>query len=137
MLLVMLTLLLTLTISQTCRSQTTTIPNQKLRDAAKLIELGKIDRELVKAYKVQVEFLNQRIAAKDSTIANYIAADTVGARILQSYKDEVENLKAQRDIAVKAMNQQNKRLRRHKRKTVFVAIAGPAVTAAAFIYLKK
>ena len=90
-----------------------------------MIELGKIDRELVKAYKVQVEFLNQRIAAKDSTIANYIAADTVGARILQSYKDEVENLKAQRDIAVKAMNQQNKRLRRQKRKTVFVLYLCP------------
>jgi len=102
-----------------------------------LIELGKIDRELVKAYKVQVEFLNQRIAFKDSTIASYIAGDTADARIIKSYKDEVENLKAQRDIAVKAMNQQNKLLRRQKRKTVFVAIAAPTVTAAAFIYFKK
>lgn len=130
-------MLIILTIYPTCQSQTTTVPNQKLRDAAKLIELGKIDRELVKAYKVQVEFLSQRIALKDSIIASYVLKDTTSNRILQTYKDESVNLKAQRDMAVKAMNQQNKLLRRQKRKTVFVAIAAPAITVAAFIYFKK
>jgi len=128
--------------SQKCQSQPTSepatlVPNSKLRDAAKLIELGKIDRELVAAYKVQVDFLNQRIAVKDSLIKAYVVKDTAGARIIETYKAEVANLVEQRDIAMKEAKQQNKIMRRQKRKTVFVAVAGPVLTAAAFIYLKK
>jgi len=113
------------------------VDNDKLRNAAKLIELGKIDREKVKLYEEQVQFLNERIAIKDSIIKAYVVKDTAGARIIETYKSEVANLLQQRDIAAAAMKQQNKLYRRQKRKTVFVAIAGPVVTAAAFIYLKK
>ena len=115
----------------------TLVDNDKLRNAAKLIELGKIDREKVKLYEEQVQFLNERIAIKDSIIKAYVVKDTAGARIIETYKSEVANLLQQRDIAAAAMKQQNKLYRRQKRKTVFVAIAGPVVTAAAFIYLKK
>lgn len=121
---------------QKCKSQTI-IDNSKLRDAAKLIEIGKIDREKVILYKEQVQFLNERIALKDSIINAYVSRDTIGSRIINSYKTEVANLIEQRDVAIKAMNRQNKLLRRQKRKTVFVTLAAPAITAAAFIYLKK
>lgn len=102
-----------------------------------MIELGKIDRELVKAYKIQVEFLNQRIAILDSMVKAYVVKDTAGTRIVETYKAEVQNLKDQVVILVPALKKQNKLYRRQKRKTVFVAVAGPVVTAAAFIYFKK
>lgn len=117
-------------------SQTTTIENSKLRDAAKLIEKGKIDAERVKLLNEKITFLNQRIALKDSVIASYDIKDVAQSAIVETYKLEVKNLTEQRDLAAAEFKKQNKKFRNQKRKTVFIAIAGPAVTAALFILLK-
>lgn len=114
----------------------TLVDNDKLRDAAKLIELGKIDREKVKLYEQQVQFLNERIALKDSIIRTYVLKDTTNARIVDTYKQEITNLQQQRNTLEKALAEQNKYYRRQKRKTVFTAIAGSGVTAAIILYLK-
>lgn len=125
-------------ISATCQSnQTTIIENEWLRNAAKLIEKGKIDAERVKLLNEKIDLLNQRIALKDSIISNHTVKDTAQARVVDSYKAEVVNLKEQRDIAVKEMKAQNKQLRRQKRKTVLVGFGTAAVAVGAyFLFIK-
>ena len=124
--------------SAICQSnQTTTIENEWLRNAAKLIEKGKVDAERIKLLNEKISLLEQRIAIKDSMIRVSVLKDTIDSKVIETYKAEVQNLKDQRDIAVSEMKKQNKALRRQKRKTVLVGIgtAGSAV-AAYFIFLK-
>jgi len=121
--------------SNQCRSQS--ITNEKLREAARQIEIGKLWAERATYYRQLVDTLNARIAVLNYRINAMVIKDTAMDRVLQTYKDEVNNLIKQRDLAAVTVKKQNKLYRRQKRKTVFVAIAGPVVTAAAFIYLKK
>jgi len=116
-------------ISATYGQQTTTIENEWLRNAVKLIEKGKIDAQ-------RVVLLNDRIAILESIIKAHTEKDTAQAQVIQTYQDELLNLTGQRDIAVKEMKAQNKKYRRQKRKTVFATIGAAGVTAAAFILLK-
>lgn len=118
-------------------SQTTIIENSKLRDAAKLIEKGKICEERVTLLNEKISLLNQRIAYRDSIELAYVIKDTANVRLQANYMAELANLKEQRDIAAKEMQAQNKLLKRAKRKTVAIGILAPAVTAALFIFLKK
>lgn len=130
--------MISVSISAHCQSnQTTIIENEWLRNAAKLIEKGKVDAERVKLLTEKISLLNERIAIKDSIISNHTVKDTAQARVIETYKAELENLKSQRDIAVKEMKQQNKMLRRQKRKTVFVGLGTAGVAVAAyFLFLK-
>ena len=130
--------MISVSISAHCQSnQTTIIENEWLRNAAKLIEKGKVDAERVKLLTEKISLLNERIAIKDSIISNHTVKDTAQARVIETYKAEMENLKSQRDIAVKEMKQQNKMLRRQKRKTVFVGLGTAGVAVAAyFLFLK-
>lgn len=134
-------LVCSITLTKSSLSQTTTIdatlvPNSKLRDAAKLIEKGKICEQRVELLNEKILLLNQRITIKDSIISLHSEKDTAQLRIVESYKSEIANLIIQRDLAAKEMKHQNKLLRRQKRKTVF-AIAGTAgLGIAAFILLK-
>ena len=124
-------------ISATCQSsQTTTIDNEWLRNAAKLIEKGKIDADRVKLLNEMIGFLNQRIAVKDSIAASFSHVESAQDALIESYKLEVKNLEEQRDIAVREMKAQNKKYRRQKRRTVFAGIGAAGVTAALFIFLK-
>ena len=118
-------------------SQTTIIENSKLRDAAKLIEKGKIDAERVKLLNEKIAFLNQRIALKDSVIASYDIKDAAQAAIVETYKLEVKNLTEQRNLAAKEMKHQNKLLKRQKRKTVFAVVGTTGVLTAAYFLLLK
>lgn len=118
-----------MSISATYSQQTTTIENEWLRNAVKLIEKGKIDAQ-------RVVLLNDRIAILESIIKAHSEKDTAVARVIETYQDELINLTNQRDIAVKEMKAQNKKYRRQKRKTVFATIGAAGVTAAIFIFLK-
>lgn len=118
------------TISVTCQTkQTTTIDNDWLRNAVKLIEKGKIDAQ-------RVVLLNDRIVILESIIKAHTEKDTAMARVIETYQEELRNLTDQRDIAVKEMKDQNKKFRRQKRKTVLATIGAAGVTAAVFILLK-
>ncbi len=118
-----------------CQSQP--ITESKLREAARQIEIGKLWAERAQYYRQLVDTLNARVAVLQWRIAEMVQRDTAAAGLLQSYKAEVANLIQQRDLAAANVKKQNKFYRRQKRKTVFVAIAGPAVTSAAILYLKK
>lgn len=122
--------------SQTTIIESTLVPNAKLRDAAKLIEKGKVDAERIILLNDKIDFLNQRIALKDSIIRVYDLKDTAIASVIDTYKAEIKNLVEQRDLAAKEVKDQNKLFRRQKRKTVFALIGGAGVTAAVFIFLK-
>lgn len=125
-------------ISATCQSnQTTTIDNAWLRNAAKLIEKGKVDAERVKLLSEKIDLLNQRISIKDSIIAVHTVKDTIQVAIINTYKAEKDNLLQQRDIAVAEMKKQNKQYRRQKRKTLFAGVGSAAVTAAVFLIIVK
>lgn len=123
--------------SQTTNTEATLVPNAKLRDAAKLIERGKICEEQVKLLSAKIDLLDMRINIKDSIIRAHDQKDTVQTGVVETYKAELENLKGQRDIAVKEMKYQNKRLRRQKRKTVFVGIGTAAVAIGAYFLFMK
>ena len=122
--------------SQTTTIDATLVPNAKLRDAAKLIEKGKICEQRVELMKKKIAFLNQRIAIKDSIISIHGEKDTAQLRIVETYKAEVTNLIEQRDLAKKEMLHQNKLLKRQKRKTVIGILGTAGLGVAAFIFLK-
>lgn len=134
--LVCLTTLTTLSHSQTTTIDATLVPNAKLRDAAKLIEKGKICEQRVELLNEKIALLNQRIAFKDSIISLHGVKDTAQLQIVDTYKDEVKNLIEQKDLLSKEMIHQNKLLKRQKRKTTF-GILGTAGVAVGLFFLLK
>lgn len=131
-----------LIISISCQSQTTIdpviqVPQSTLQKTVKLLEIGEFNKQKVALLEEQVSLLKEQIAIKDNIIKTFIAKDTTGQHIINTHLAEKLNLEQQLSLAIKEASKQNKIMRRQKRKTVFVAIAGPVVTAAAFIYLKK
>lgn len=134
--LICLTISTKLSISQPTTINATPIPNAKLRDAAKLIEKGKICEQRVELLNEKIALLNQRIAFKDSIISLHGVKDTAQLRIVATYKDEVKNLIEQKDLLSKEMVHQNKLLKRQKRKTTF-GILGTAGIAVGLFFLLK
>lgn len=131
-----------LIISAGCLSQTTTeptvsVPKSILEKTVKLLQVGEFNKEKAALLEEQTRLLKQQIAIKDSIIRAFFIKDTIGARIVDTYKAEIKNLQEQLQLATVEVKKQNKYYRRQKRKTVFIAIAGPAVTAAAILYIKK
>jgi len=128
--------------SLTCQSQTTTepvvpVPQSVLQKTVKLLEVGEFNKQKAALLQEQVNLLKEQIELKNKIIATYDLKDTSVAELIASHKAEVANLEQQVKTATVEATKQNKMMKRQKRKTVFVAIAGPVVTAAAFIYLKK
>lgn len=121
----------------TSNTEYSLVKTSKLAIGAKLIELGKIDKQAVQLLNQKVDSLNQRIGFLLAAVAEFKSKDSIDKKIGANYELEIINLKGQVEIASTAMVKQNKLYRRQKRKTVFVAIAGPVITAAVFIYLKK
>lgn len=131
-----------LIISGACLSQTTTeptvsVPKSVLEKTVKLLQVGEFNKEKVALLEEQTRLLKQQITIKDSIIRAFIVKDTIGARIVDTYKAEIKNLQDQLQLATVEVKKQNKYFRRQKRKTVFIAIAGTVVTAAAILYIKK
>lgn len=125
------------TISATCQSnQTTIIENEWLRNAAKLIEKGKLDAERVVLYKQITDTLNSRIAGLLAVLKLISERDTAQARVIESYRREIDILKSQKEVLEKEMKRQNKLYRRQKLKTFLVGTAAAGVTAAVFIIIK-
>lgn len=131
-----LTILTSSSHSQTTTIDATLVPNAKLRDAAKLIEKGKICELRVEILNEKIDILNQRIAAKDSIIMLHDQKDTTQLAQVKTYKAEVDNLVQQRDIAVKEVMQQNRLLKKQKRKTIIAVAGTAAIGIAAIIFLK-
>lgn len=131
-----------LIISGACLSQTTIestvqVPKSVLEKTVKLLQVGEFNKEKVALLEEQTRLLKQQITIKDSIIRAFVVKDTIGARIVDTYKAEIKNLQDQLQLATVEVKKQNKYFRRQKRKTVFIAIAGPVVTAAAILYIKK
>lgn len=126
------------TISAVCQSNPTTIiENEWLRNAAKLIEKGKLDAERVVLYKQITDTLNSRISGLLAVLKLISERDTAQARIIESFRREIDILKSQKEVLEKEMKHQNKLYRRQKLKTLFVGVGAAGVTAAAFIFIIK
>ena len=123
--------------SQTTIIDATLVPNAKLRDAAKLIEKGKICEERVLLLQQKISMLNERISIKDSIIQLHNDKDTAQARIAATYKAEIDNLVEQRNLAKKEMKHQNTLMKRQKRKTVFAIVGTAAVLTGAYYFIIK
>lgn len=118
-------------------NQTTTIENEWLRNAAKLIEKGKLDAERVVLLRQINDTLNSRIAGLLAVLKLISERDTANARIIESYRREIDILKSQKESLEKEMKHQNKMYRRQKFKTAFIAIGTVGIaTGAYFLFLK-
>lgn len=132
-----------MSISVTCQSSPTTntdatlIPNTWLKNAAKLIEKGRLDAERVALLRQINDTLNSRINGLFSVIKLMSEKDTAQARIMESYRAEIKNLEEQKKLLNDEMKRQNKLYRRQKFKTIFAGVAGAGVTAALFIFVIK
>lgn len=123
--------------SQTTIEPFVKVPESTLRKTIKNLELCEVVKEKNGLLETQVALLKKQIAIKDSIYKAYVIKDTAQAHIAATYKAEIDNMQQQLKLCTAQANKQNKYYRRQKKKTVFVAIAGPVVTAATILYLKK
>lgn len=124
--------------SATCQSNPTTIiENEWLRNAAKLIEKGKVDAARVILYKEISDTLNSRITGLLAVIKLISERDTAQMQVTESYRAEIKILESQKDMLTREMKRQNKLYRRQKFKTLFVGVGAAGITAAAFIFIIK
>ncbi len=115
----------------------TTIPDSDLQNGAKWIEQGKIDAQLVKLLTQKTDSLNKRIDLLQGIIKDYKDKDEINTKIAGTYEEELKNTREQLDIAMTTMKKLDRKLRRQRLKTLFVAVGSAAATAAVFIYIIK
>lgn len=84
----------------------------------------------------KVDTLNKRIEVLLQIISEYEARDTIYQGIVETYRQEVDNLVKQREVAVEAAKKLDKLLRKQKRRTI-IAIAGTAIIVGGIFILAK
>lgn len=119
------------------KSQSTTITDTDLQNAAKWVERGQVDAKLVQLLTQKTDSLSKRITILQGIVQDYKDKDLIQDRIATNYEAELTNTRQQRDIAVKAMTKINRKLKWQKAKVVLVGVGSAAVTAAVFIYIIK
>lgn len=104
----------------------------------KVIQKVLIAAEQKKVLEQQVVVLNLRIAEKDSIIALLRFKEETGEQIIKTYEDEVSVMKDQRKIFENEIKQNEKIIRKLKRKVFWTSAAGLAgVGAMAYLLLIK
>lgn len=124
-------------ISANCqnRKDSSVIGNKDLRKAAILIEQGKACITEVRLYQNENNLLYQRINLKDSTIKRNDLERTYKDLQISNYKLEVSNLEEQGKIKSDGIKVLEKEVKRQKRKTVFVGVAGTLASLGLFYLL--
>jgi hypothetical protein len=84
----------------------------------------------------QVEILNQRIQGKESIIRALHGKDSINQALSVSYQKELQIMREQRGIFETELKAVNKQLKRERRKTRLVALAGIITTAAGIFFIK-
>lgn len=103
-----------------------------------MIQKVLIAAEQKKVLEQQVVVLNLRIAEKDSIIALLRFKEETGEQIIKTYEDEVSVMKDQRKIFENEIKQNEKIIRKLKRKVFWTSAAGLAgVGAMAYLLLIK
>lgn len=122
--------------STTAISQTTTIPDSKLKTGVQLIEEGKQAKQLLQLMEQKADSLTLRVGYLTAAIDLYKAKDSVQNLVNDSFTDEIANLTQQRDMAVKESDRLLKSVKKAKRKTALAIIGTAGIAVAVFIILK-
>lgn len=118
-------ILLTFSVSsQISRSDTTCIPDEKLRLALKKIEQGKLDAAELQMTRMHLDLANRSMDMKDSVISSQWVLISSFKSSVENYRSQLVMQKARTDIANFNMDALEKQLKRQKIKTWFVGAAG-------------
>lgn len=97
-----------------------------------------IAAEQKKILDSQVIVLNQRIAEKDSIVSLLKSKDDTNKQVIQTYEDEIKVMKDQRVIFEGQIKQNEKVIRKLKRKVFWTSVFGITATGATvFLLLTK
>lgn len=122
--------------STTAISQTTTIPDSKLKTGVQLIEEGKQAKQLLQLMEQKADSLTIRIGYLTAAIDLYKSKDSVQNLVNDSFTEEIANLTQQRDMAVKESDRLLKSVKKAKHKTALAIIGTAGIAVAVFIILK-
>ena len=122
--------------STTAISQTTTIPDNKLKTGVQLIEEGKQAKQLLQLMEQKADSLTLRVGYLTAAIDLYKSKDSVQNLVNDSFTDEIANLTQQRDMAVKELDRLLKSVKKAKHKTALAIIGTAGIAVAVFIILK-
>lgn len=104
----------------------------------RIIQKVLIAAEQKKVLDSQVIVLNQRIAEKDSIISLLKFKDETNQQVIQTYEDEIAQMKQQREILEKQIKENDKVIRKLKRKVFWTSLGGIAgMGTLAFLLLTK
>lgn len=82
--------------------------------------------EQKKVLEQQVNVLNLRIVEKDSIISLLKFKDETNTQLIQTYEDELKVIKEQRSLFEKQIKENEKQIRKLKRKVFWTSAAGVA-----------
>lgn len=122
-------------ISQTSKSDTTCIPNEKLREAISKIEEGKVAKEEIKLLKEQMANYESRLYVKDSIISAQDAQNKSYVELTKNFDLYVANLKKQNELAALAHQITIKELKREKVKKWLMTLSASLITIITTAYL--
>jgi hypothetical protein len=123
-----ISLLLTFSgISQIVSNDTTCLPNEKLRKAINLIELGKIYRNELLITQSKVSVMDSIISNRNKTIEQYKTKDSLNEHIISDYKQIGKSYEKTLSNAEMAFHLQSIQLQKEKFKKwpyLIIGIAG-------------
>jgi hypothetical protein len=95
-------------------SDSTTLPNSQLKKAIIELETGKVVKMELDLTKNKVKILEDRIAIKDSIIAQHVKKDSLYSRVLWAYEGSIDNWKKILSNTEESYRYQLKLNKRHK-----------------------
>ena len=118
------------------KDSVTCLPNYQLRQAMRLIDQGKLDREELAITRSNVSLMGFRLSLKDSTISALNWKDSMNHKIQLNYESRIANKDQQLIIKDQVIADWNKKYKRQKARTRLAVIGGILATAASIYFLK-
>lgn len=117
------------------KDSVTCLPNYQLRQAMKLIDQGKLDREELAIVRGNVSLMGFRLSLKDSTISALNWKDSMNSKIQLNYESRITNKDQQLVVKDQIISDWNKKYKRQKARTRLAVIGGFLAVAATVYFL--
>lgn len=117
------------------KDSVTCLPNYQLRQAMKLIDQGKLDREELAIVRGNVSLMGFRLSLKDSTISALNWKDSMNSKIQLNYESRITNKDQQLVVKDQIISDWNKKYKRQKARTRLAVIGGLLAVAATVYFL--